>query len=539
MIFIFLSVFSQRLLNEYEIITRNSNTQESSDEENEHDDEDDDELGYAVARSVPFPIMRQRMDAVSASEPEFPKLFHRQEDSATSESLSVIQQPAVARSDPLDADWIANNRHDSDVQNVYRKVANWVFSQQRYFPRPDKDEDDIEVIDPIDLFHDSLLDDFILLTRSSSEKRILLREFASHSYNMLTVREASRSFRYDFLKNPMSETVMEMSDVACENEVEDVKTEKPFVAIETVLDEYVMCDREGCEVNLAQQPGFNSNDPESSSDEEMSVVGEEKTDGKGEKSNGLDVVSYNCSDVMQQNQNSDDCTSVTYPTDVFEITTAFVADLISESDENETDVWEDAKAVPHWLDSETEDHLFCQPHRPFYYYRDRIKGCYRIIGVEDETVVLFSGNDDDSIFYGCGNEERNPTDISALRRSHSLGLLNSSTNRPAENFLSKPLNENLTMLAGEKRNDSGIEDGEDSLLDVNLVETALSARECLELGRLTKVIRNKEHKTVKFSLEKTNSTIPEYLFVIFAFACLIASIIIYFISDSSTYTFMG
>ena len=67
-------------------------------------------------------------------------------------------------------------------------------------------------------------------------------------------------------------------------------------------------------------------------------------------------------------------------------------------------MWLDAPEIPHWLDDGEEDssgelELFNQPSRPLYYYRDRIKGCYRIIGVEDETVVLFSGNDDDTIFY--------------------------------------------------------------------------------------------------------------------------------------------
>ena len=64
--------------------------------------------------------------------------------------------------------------------------------------------------------------------------------------------------------------------------------------------------------------------------------------------------------------------------------------VISVSHCSEEEVWVDAPEIPHWLEGEDEDELelFNQPSRPLYYYRDRIKGCYRIIGVEDEMLSL-------------------------------------------------------------------------------------------------------------------------------------------------------
>lgn len=521
--------FSQKLLREYEIITRNPNPQETSDDDT--DNEEDDELLYAVARSVPFPVIKRTMDAVSASETEFPKLFHQHRDSATSESLSLIHESVAIKNDPLDVDWVTSNKHSNEVQNVYRKVANWVASQHKYFRQPESIEDDIEVIDPIDLFHHSLLEDFLLLTRSSSEKRILLRDFSSYSYNMLTVKEATRKSEFGFLRKPGRETSFEMSVVTDEREAVPLDDKQPFVAVETILHQYAAYDREGSEIFLDD---CSSDDTASSSDEEISMTVEEKVDDTEKRSNELDIMSYQCSEVIQPNRIPDDHTSITFPTDVFEITTAFAADMRSESDENESDVWEDAKSVPHWLDFETEDHLFSQPHRPFYYYRDRIKGCYRIVGVEDETVILFSGNDDDSIFYGCENEERNITDMSALRRSHSLGLLGSSINRANDSILLKPSPPNVNqMLHSEKKNDSGIEDAEDSVLDETLVETTLSAKQCHEIGWFTKVINSKETKTVTFNLGETHTTLSEYLFVICAVICFILSLILALQSNSS------
>ena len=552
-----------QVLHEYEIISRNSNIHRGSGDDN--GDEND-----AVANGLPI-VHHQSIDAVSTSEPEFPKLFHQRDDSSTSESLSLIQQPTSMRHDPLYADWLVNdNKSNTEVQNMYRKVANWVFSQQRFLHNTasdgdDDDDDDpsdvdndydcdcdlgdchevddatggifmdeMEMIDPIDLFDDYLLHDFLLLTRSSSEKRILLREFSHYTYNMLTVKEAMKSCdECHYLKKPDQLACFEMSEIASEEDTVQVEKEQPFLTVETVLEDYACYDQEGAEIAMADS-SLGIDDAVSSSDEGSSIKEEDDTENKDMRSNELEIVSYHYSDVEPQNLNSDDCTSVTYPTDAFDISTALVADIISQSDENESDVWEDAKGIPHWLDFETEDHLFTQPHRPFYYYRDRIKGCYRIIGVEDETVVLFSGNDDDSIFYGCDTGDRNVRDISALRRSHSLGLLNSSLHKSNDAFLSKPTAISQGNAArSERRNDSGIEDVEDSIVDETLIETALSAKECHEMGRVTKVIRTKGPKTVNFKLDSARPLRYNCYSAIFVVFCLFCTVILFVLTMQS------
>jgi len=555
---------SKKLLYEYEIISRNSNMDRTSDADGNDEEDNEDEGGYAVARS--FPIIHQVMGAVSTSEPEFPKLFHQQDDSATSESCSLIQ-PLFMQQDPLYADWLVNeSRPSAEVQNVYKKVATWVFAQQRFMHRTDHDDDEdnadgtddlqyndyystfynggckgsdddggdgdgggeifmdeMEMIDPLDLFDESLLSDFLLLTRSSSEKRILLREFAHYKYNMLTVREATKSCEGShYLKKPYKEACFEMSEILRQNSEVQCEEKQRFLTIGTVLEDYACYDQDGIEIDA----NLRIDDAASCSSEGSSVKDDGDAENREFRSNDLDIVSYHCSEVMQQNITSDDCTSLTYPTDVIDITSALVPEIISVSDDNESDVWEDARAIPHWLDFETDDHLFTQPHRPFYYYRDRIKGCYRIIGVEDEPVILFSGNDDDSIFYGCENEQRNVRDI---RRSHSLGLLNSSIHKasdtsPPKSFIASQLN----IVHTERRNDSGIEDVEDSVVDETLTETALSAKECHEMGRITRVIRTKEPKTVTFKLENSRPLFYDYFFVVFAALCVICSVISYF-----------
>ena len=505
------------MLNEYDIITSNSNIPDSS------SDAEDEELGYAVAPSVPFPAIRRAIDAVSASEPEFPKLFHRVNDSLSSDSLSVIQQPHRLQCGPLDADWV-ENAEEIESQSVYRKVANWVFSQRNYFAKIDMTEDDIEVIDPIDLFHDSLLDEFLLVTRSSSEKRVLLREFTRHYYNMLSVAEALRRYEYDFLRKPVENASFEMIDFVADDFVCS-EMEQPYLGIETVLQDYIVIDRDGSEIETDTNWNIEAFENDSATTEG------EQVDIKDYKTNETDILSLRCSEVLPPTRYSDDCSSVTCPTDAFEITTTVVADNVSESVENETDIWEDAKAIPHWLDHEIEEHLFSQPHRPLYYYRDRIKGCYRIIGVEDETVVLFSGNDDDSIFYGAEGGEINRTDVSILRRSNSTLLMNSSNNLGKRALFSSSNSKELQQRSKdgpvEKKTDSGIEDAEDCSLDDTVSETSLSAKECRELGRVTKVIRSRESKTVKFQLDNPERTFLEYCFVVLATLCFVLSLIFY------------
>ena len=54
-----------------------------------------------------------------------------------------------------------------EEQSVYQKVSSWVLSQRKYFlnsdPHPIED-DEMEVIDPVDLFHETILDEYFMIT---------------------------------------------------------------------------------------------------------------------------------------------------------------------------------------------------------------------------------------------------------------------------------------------------------------------------------------------------------------------------------------
>eukprot|EP00794_Sanderia_malayensis_P016082 gene16082-17705_t len=514
-------------LNEYEIITRRANSGPTDSDANDDDCGDGDNLGYAVARSTPFKTFHQQhrrtVDGISTSDNHFPTLFHQQTCSVitSDDSISIIRQPTPVREDPLDSMlWREEQRrgsNDEDMESVYQKVADWVFSQRHYFHRFDPDDvDDIEVIDPVDLFHDSLLDEYLVLVRTSSEKRVILRELPSHAYDFLSVHEAMEKCEFDFLRKPDAGATLELSRVGieCEGassnqgfEESDVGQEaandnRPFLAVTSALNNYSVYDKDGDEISLHSDSFDKFSLTDETNENEANNDGDTKSSIKASDVNEIDIVSMRC---LTHNVNFDEQTSA--PTDIFDITTNYLADIASDYTED-SDVWEDAKDIPHWLDSsehDDDDVLFNHPHRPFYYYRDRIKGCYRIIGVEDETVVLFSGNDDDSIFYSTEKED----EVSALRRSHSLGLLpSSSANNKVRTKLFSPSNAKPRIatkvtFTNEKRNDSGIEDAEEFVVgdENDTFEASLSAKESRDLGRVTKIIKNKEPKTVTFRMD--------------------------------------
>lgn len=54
-----------------------------------------------------------------------------------------------------------------EEQTVYQKVSNWVVSQRKYFLNNEPvliEDDEMEVIDPVDLFHESILNQYSLIT---------------------------------------------------------------------------------------------------------------------------------------------------------------------------------------------------------------------------------------------------------------------------------------------------------------------------------------------------------------------------------------
>lgn len=102
----------------------------------------------------------------STTDVVFPKLFH--EDAAESEGSSIISMPDVDFGDHLAIHSYKENTPDHlGEQSVYQKVSNWVLSQRRYFLNIEAtsfEDDDIEVIDPVDLFHETVLDEYFLVT---------------------------------------------------------------------------------------------------------------------------------------------------------------------------------------------------------------------------------------------------------------------------------------------------------------------------------------------------------------------------------------
>ena len=159
--------------------------------------------------------------------------------------------------------------------------------------------------------------------------------------------------------------------------------------------------------------------------------------------------------------------------------------VISVSHCSEEEVWVDAPEIPHWLEGEEQDELelFNQPSRPLYYYRDRIKGCYRIIGVEDEMVVLFSGNDDDTIFY---NENDGDFEIKKTfpepRVTRNIFREHNNTERSRH----VPRRRRNRSSSVDRKNDSGIEDIDDIIgEEVAVASLSLSDKEAEKLGYKT------------------------------------------------------
>lgn len=352
----------------------------------------------------------------------FPTLFYEDNESET----SIVTLPSF-ESDCWRSHEETHEGVPDDIEqlSVYQKVANWVFTQKVFFRKEEEhviEDDDLEVIDPVDLFHESILDDYLLVTEDDIERRSILRDLNDNRYDIVSVQELMQTHEYKFIREPKGdvelelEQIVEYSEPKTEEKSKKGKTRKKsrkrrvsacgsldaegleenilFLGVPRLLENYVILNREGYKVNLDDIP-----------DLWLSPFEENLNENNGadeDNHSELEFLSSWFSDVYQTDIITTD-RRPTLMTDMFEKLT--VITVGSDDDE----VWLDAPEIPHWLDEEPEElELFNQPSRPLYYYRDRIKGCYRIIGVEDEQVVLFSGNDDDTIFYADENSF-NPT----------------------------------------------------------------------------------------------------------------------------------
>lgn len=233
----------------------------------------------------------------------------------------------------------------------------------------------------------------------------------------------------------------------------------------------------------------------------------------------------------------DDATRRQTVTDVFEKLTVIT---VGSDDE----VWQDAPEIPDWLDDGHEElELFNQPSRPLYYYRDRIKGCYRIIGVEDETVVLFSGNDDDTIFYteeDSFNPIMNSSDQheSGIADSDEMKLLHSDLNdssfvgryRRLYNRIryGKKFVNSEKQIVGDAKNDSGIDEDLDENTD-DIQPTAISISREHSRHSISSLTTNSPKKRLSLTIGdySVDESFIEYLFVALGALVVFISLALY------------
>lgn len=431
-------------------------------------------------------------DIASGTEIIFPKLFHERREN--SETSIVSSNPDFELPDgPLQ---FYNSEYHADSmeqQSVYQKVANWVLTQRNYFRNVEQQvrDDDIEVIDPVDLFHESILNDYQVITENDLERRELLRHFETHRYHIESIEQAMLINDYRFLRKPKGNIELELTPIiefhtlyknetahrkrkrrnssssSTSSYIEQGEEQIRFLGVPRLLENYVILNREGYVV---------TNNPDRDIWLEPLNEFEAVDEPVDEDELDMDFISSWFSDVYQTDLNTDEVrTLVTVNTDILEKVT-----VISVSNASDEDVWVDAPDIPHWLDEDYEElELFNQPSRPLYYYRDRIKGCYRIVGVEDETVVLFSGNDDDSIFYPgeCESWDENQ--------------------QSEEDRLGR-----FVRTDSDRKNDSGIED-DIVAEDIAIASLSLSKKQDRKLDHKTALRVNKR---VTFSKDMTENS---------------------------------
>ncbi|XP_065646913.1 uncharacterized protein LOC100200328 [Hydra vulgaris] len=400
---------------------------------------------YHLPRYNPF----VKDEIASTTDIVFPTLFH---DKVSETSIVTIDENEMSTLHALDQ--IEAHPDQLEQQNMYQKVANWMHNQRKYFRHVERviEDDELEMIDPVDLFHESILKDYWLITETESERRILLRDFYSYRHHIESIEQGLITNEFKFIREPPAKKEMELVPIkdfhlfhklsrkkkkkkhdddssSLSSYIEKTEESIDFLGVPRLLENYVVLNREGYAININEQKDI----WHFPLDEH---IVENKNDDDDDKNFDIEFLSSWFSDVYQDILTDDQRTTFTINTDIFEKVT-----VISVSQASDEEIWEDAPDIPHWLDDENQDlELFNQPSKPLYYYRDRIKGCYRIIGVEDETVILFSGNDDDTIFYPSEEwgTEHLPDNAVVLKQNISLGC-------------------NIASLV-DLKNDSGIED---------------------------------------------------------------------------------
>lgn len=300
---------------------------------------------------------------------------------------------------------------------------------------------------------------FFFVLEHDCERRAIFRELKLSHYEIQSIKESMQTFDYRFLRIPERSIEIELTPLITFHElhkqhlinkskkkrkdssstvsgcVENEEESIAFLGVPRLLENYVILNREGDVVRTDTDTDLWL----SPLQEDMVIEDPNKEDNLEE----IEFLSDWFSEVYQDVNTDENRTFITDKVTVISV---------SRSDE---EIWMDAPEIPHWLDDEHEElELFNQPARPLYYYRDRIKGCYRIIGVEDETVVLFSGNDDDNIFYNENDDffVANTFPEPKITRSTFPTNFEHAQNR------AEPLS---VHYVDDAKNDSGIEDIDD------------------------------------------------------------------------------
>ena len=105
----------------------------------------------------------------------FPKLFNEDPESEQSGIISMADMEYYGMTPYY---YLKEKPPDGyEEQSVYQKVSSWVFSQRKYFLNSDPlpiEDDEMEVIDPVDLFYESILDEYFMITGQFLRYRVSL-----------------------------------------------------------------------------------------------------------------------------------------------------------------------------------------------------------------------------------------------------------------------------------------------------------------------------------------------------------------------------
>ena len=335
------------------------------------------------------------------------------------------------------------------------------------------------------------------MTENDCERRNVFRELKSTHYEIQSIEEAMQGCEYKFLRKPVGNIEIELvplihfyhqykesntkrkrkhsitsSITSCDIEREEETI--MFLGVPRLLENYVILNREGRAIK-----------PDSDTDLWLSPLQEELSrEGSTDSHEELEFLSSWFSDVYHDIHTDENRTLITDKVTVISV---------GHCSDEEEEVWVDAPEIPHWLEGEDEEELelFNQPSKPLYYYRDRIKGCYRIIGVEDETVVLFSGNDDDTIFY---NEEEDDFEFTKTfpepRVTRNI-FREFSGDGTRQLSAPSPYRRRNRSNSTDRKNDSGIEDVDDMIgEEVAVASLSLSNKEAEKLGYKTLQVKS-------------------------------------------------